>query len=622
MTQQNDNVYANAIPAYLLMRELSGTVPIFGNKKVRIGFFGSGAFVNFQQGYVNIPALPQSKMVPNRIAMELRGYAMHEAAHLLFTDSDVLEFGRTEEEKKDMLLHHTWNAIEDYFIDRNFMTVYPGYRKNNDVLFARTAEQYLQESWPKNPDSAKDLRIIGPVALTWCRSIYFGHITDAPKRALDTLPQALRDRVWGYFWDTEMVSSTQDCLDLARIIVNDIRQNPFDPNNLPQNQQQQQQQQGSRQSQGGSGQQGQGQGKGSGGMGAKGGQTNQQHSGQQQEPTPIDTNNSIDEILKDLGDLSDAQKETDIVTPMWSDKEAEDSNTNTILREEQGYSNYNRIRNNISGTIGQISKVLRRDLKTLTRVRWKGGRSDGILDSKNLHRIFNGNNDIYKRKTQNKSIDTALTLLIDCSGSMDGERIALCQEMAIALEAALHDTPVKTEIIGYTSCSIDEDTMPDDIKAKKEALEQKGESFNLYGTQMIVFKGFNDHRSKLTVTLGNMHEVGMGGTPTGDAISLAGARLLQRKEKRHIMFVLTDGSPDDIERCQESVKALEDCGVVVFGFGIGADAVKHCFNRHAMISEIRELGAIVMSTLSKELIGTAGQRVHSKKLVLPAHIHV
>lgn len=631
MGAQSNFSNGTAMPAYILMRELTGTVPVFGGEKVRIGFFGDGAFVNFKQKYVNLPALPPSKMIPGRIVQEIRGFGMHESAHLLYTDADFMENGRTDEEKQDQLLHETWNAIEDYFIDRNFMSVYPGYHKNLTATFARTAAQYLANTYSKNPDVAKDLRVIGPVALTWFRSIYFGLTTQAPRDALATLPKALYDRVEEHFWTAELVSSTQECFEYAKLIAEDFRTNPHDPQNIPANPQGLQGQNGQGQAgqgQGGQGAQGQGsggtgQGTGQGGSysdslgpGGKGGSAPTKVDAQgRPEPQPISTGRSIDDVLSELGDLSDAQTREISITS-WST--SEEGRASDLIRDNGGHATYNEVRNTVSGTVGTVARVLRRDLQTITQKRWRTGLSDGALDTKILHRAYVGSNELYKRRTQNRSIDTALSILVDCSGSMAGLPITICQEMAVALEAALVNTPVKTEIIGFRSTS-DRD-IPESVKPMIDSLEAQGETYHREDVEMLVFKAFSDGRTKATLGLGNMHHAAGGGTPTGEAIMMAGARLLKRKEGRHVMLVLTDGAPNDNKKCKEAVDSLEKCGVTVFGFGIASDAVKHAFARHTIISEIRELGSIVMGTLSRELIGSASMKPRNI-LRLPSHIY-
>lgn len=628
MNIQRSFAHGTAMPAYILMRELTGTVPVFGGEKVRIGFFGDGAFVNFKQKYVNLPALPPSKMIPGRIVQEIRGFGMHESAHLLFTDNDFMENGRTDEEKQDVLLHETWNAIEDYFIDRNFMSVYPGYHKNLTATFARTAAQYLANTYAKNPDVAKDLRVIGPVALTWFRAVYFGLTTQAPRDALATLPQALYDRVQEHFWATELVASTQDCFEHAKVIAEDFRTNPHDPQNMPLNPQSLQGQGQGAQGQGGQGQAGQGpggQGSGSGqsgsysdslGPGAKGGSAPTKVDAQgRPEPQPISTSRNIDDALRELGDLSDAQTREISITS-WST--SDEGRASDLISAHGGHASYNEVRSTVSGTVGTVARVLRRDLQTVTQRRWRTSLSDGALDTKILHRAYVGSNELYKRRTQNRSIDTALTILVDCSGSMGGLPINICQEMSIALEAALVNTPVKLEIIGFRSTS-DHD-VPDSLKQMIDSLEAQGEQYHREDVEMLVFKSFSDGRTKATLGLGNMHHAAGGGTPTGEAIMMAGARLLKRKEGRHVMLVLTDGAPNDNKKCKEAVDSLEKCGVTVFGFGIASDAVKHAFARHTIISEIRELGSIVMGTLSRELIGSASMKPRNI-LRLPAHIY-
>ena len=92
-------------------------------------------------------------------------------------------------------------------------------------------------------------------------------------------------------------------------------------------------------------------------------------------------------------------------------------------------------------------------------------------------------------------------------------------------------------------------------------------------------------------------------TPTSDAILFTHDRLAQRKERRHVMFVLTDGSADNQPACRKAVQAVEKCGVTVVGIGICTNAVCKSFTNHVVVNSANDLPAIMMKQLSKILIG-------------------
>jgi Mg-chelatase subunit ChlD len=100
----------------------------------------------------------------------------------------------------------------------------------------------------------------------------------------------------------------------------------------------------------------------------------------------------------------------------------------------------------------------------------------------------------------------------------------------------------------------------------------------------------------------------MGGTPTAPAILMAHDRLARRKERRHVLFVLTDGESDDSTVTRAAVKAVEQCGVTVIGIGIGTAAVKREFAHWATIGSAVELPALMLSKLTNIILGEKSKK--------------
>lgn len=607
---------ATGIPAWKLMLELQGTVPTFGGTKVRVGFFGSDAFVDMKRGYVNLPKLPQAMIIPNSIAMEIRGFGMHEASHLLWTDNEFMENGRTPEEKNDRLLHSIWNAIEDFMIERNFLEIYRGAHKNFTATEARCCAGYM-ELYRKVPDVPKDWRAVGSVALTWARSIYFGLQTPSSQDCINTLSPAFQQKLWQWFMMIENVADTQECWELAKVITAEIRANPIDPNDPPSQPLDSNPNYAPR-NKGGSGAGGSagGGGAGSAGGGAKNGGGGKGGTGapgqtSSTEPAPLSPDRSIDEAMAEIGG---ADTETLISSPFVETATAGDPDENPLL-DQAGAAYYTKVRAQTSGIVGTLSNALKRALQTATKTQIQRNRMDGKLDTRRLAKLLMGSNEVYTRRKEGFKIDTALSILVDCSGSMD-ETIGLCQEMAIALDAALAGTPVKVEILGYTTDS--DDKVDDHTKLVVESVKANGGEIDCRAIRIFEFKRFDAPMMVLRQSLGNMHNCATGGTPTGDGIYIALSRLNKRPERRHVMFVLTDGAPDDNDRCKESVKVAEAAGVTVIGFGIQSDSVRRAFTNWILLSDLKDLGAQVIGRIATILF--SDRKKTPVAVRMPSHI--
>ena len=112
------------------------------------------------------------------------------------------------------------------------------------------------------------------------------------------------------------------------------------------------------------------------------------------------------------------------------------------------------LQNKLVGSANVIRRKIERALLAKLNRGWDQGREIGRLDNKRLVSAFNGRPNVYKQQEPIPEMDTALQLVIDCSGSMSGKKIRLAQEVAIALAEAIDKTQVEYEILGFTSHSV------------------------------------------------------------------------------------------------------------------------------------------------------------------------
>ena len=288
-----------------------------------------------------------------------------------------------------------------------------------------------------------------------------------------------------------------------------------------------------------------------------------------------------------------------LTAPVWSSKGK--GPAGDVLNTPTGHATALASVADIGTAVAKTTQELQRALKTLAKDRVKTGRLDGKIDSARMAFAAMGSQEIHRRKVQGLAVDTAVSILVDCSGSMERHRLPICQQMAVMLERALGGTDVVHEILGYTTASL-RDVDPSVLIAQK-AHAQKGRSLDVQPVGMYVYRPFGARQADALTALGGMTDVPTGCTPTGAAILLAHNRLAQRKERRHVLIVLTDGESDDSTATKAAVKAVEACGVTVLGIGIQSKAVAKEFTHHASIDQADELPGLMISTLTKVLLG-------------------
>jgi Mg-chelatase subunit ChlD len=165
---------------------------------------------------------------------------------------------------------------------------------------------------------------------------------------------------------------------------------------------------------------------------------------------------------------------------------------------------------------------------------------------------------LFKRREEVEGIDTAISILIDVSGSMrdDGyDTNALIT--AIALLETLSKAHVATSIITFD-------------------------------TRSSVLKDFNDSPIKAKQDL-HCANFG-GGTNDYFAIRYAHKTLLNRHERRKICFVITDGE-GWVDFARNQVEVGNRLGITTVGVGIGVD-VSDVYDQSVLVTNVKDLGNV------------------------------
>lgn len=579
------------ILAYLLMREITAVTTVIGDKKVHVGFAGNNAFTN--GNYVNLPALPETMEVPLPIAQELRGFGVHEALHIKHTDFQLWTTGCSQAEREDPLFREMWNAIEDYWIEREGLAVYPGMHIDLSRTEERCSGGFLRDVAPQNPALLHDLRAVGPVALTWCRAVYFKLSTSVAADCLALLPQGIRDKVTDWFDLMRSCRSTGDSLAYARMFYGEAIANPSP---APKNR---------------AGQPGNGNGNGAGTGNGAGGMTGPGGVGgtltpQSPRPAVFGTGHNLGGALQSMGiDPTAAPSEIIINdTREFTSTSAISSDAAKAvvdgLNNPEGHVAYNTTRAEIGGAMERAGRALRRSLQAEAKVSWQSGRENGWLDSRLVAEAALGRRNVYRRRHEKKAINTALQLLIDNSGSMDGTNIETCRKIAILISEALLGTPVTFEVLGYTSSS----DASDDANAKVAVLQQRGLAACANVSNIYVYKAFGQPPQKARLSIGNIDRMPSAGTPMAPALLAAFARLNARPEPRKVMFFLGDGAPDDPPRTKAVAKKIQQkCDLI--GFGIRTEALKKYCRKHVYVPSIEVVPDLMMKEVTSLLLGNS-----------------
>ena len=247
------------------------------------------------------------------------------------------------------------------------------------------------------------------------------------------------------------------------------------------------------------------------------------------------------------------------------------------------------INNYITNNAKPMANRLRLKLQTRSRDRYEYGKKKGKLHNGSLHRLISGNDKVaekvFRQRVVSDTTDTAVCLLVDCSGSMSGKKFDMACAGAGSLAEALKPLNIAYSIYGFTNTVADEDPII--------------WLFSEYGErvpQPELVKRFDKAAG------------GLWQNSDGDAIAYATARLGQRKEHRKVLLVLSDGSPAGREHAGDvegytlrTVEHAEKMGVDVYGIGICDSNVTRFYKKNVVVNDLSKLSPTILSIIDRSI---------------------
>lgn len=280
----------------------------------------------------------------------------------------------------------------------------------------------------------------------------------------------------------------------------------------------------------------------------------------------------------------------------------------------------------VAKSTGPLMKDLRRLIAARSQVQRIPGMRRGRLHGPNLHRILSGDDRVFTRKEEAQSLDTAISLLIDCSGSMAGSRMKLAMETAYALGCVLSRLGIQFECLGFTDNYNDPRVTGKSYKNECAKADAVAKIIRAVPIVMPRFKEFSERwvqstQRRFAQVFNNDGGYGcgvpFGSTPEGCGMEFAARRLIRRKEKRKIMIVMTDGEPGGHvfnpqtmndhwaykRQSADMVKAIEAAGVDLVGIGIQHAGPTAYYSNSMVIQTLDEMPKQLLQLLKKFIVG-------------------
>jgi cobalamin biosynthesis protein CobT len=245
-----------------------------------------------------------------------------------------------------------------------------------------------------------------------------------------------------------------------------------------------------------------------------------------------------------------------------------------------------------------FAQQVRRLIQIRAKVQRVYGVKKGKLDQSRLSRIcFNApgfNERVFKNKIENKTLDAAITVLVDKSGSMSGEKDLFAMASTLLVNEVCTTLNIPLEILGFT----------DD-----EVHTAGGREI---APVMYIYKNFSDIKvsdEDLRKYYG-MSSTYMHGNPDAENILWAYDRLVKRKEKKKLLIVMSDGSPaaskggSGIGRYTENViKEIEASkNVEIYGLGLCSDSVEHYYKANSVVNEPQDIPSKLIELIERKIL--------------------
>lgn len=241
----------------------------------------------------------------------------------------------------------------------------------------------------------------------------------------------------------------------------------------------------------------------------------------------------------------------------------------------------------ITSNAKPLANKLRIKLQTRSRDRYEYGKRKGSIHNGSLYRIINDDKPrVFRQRITSNTLDTAVCLLVDCSGSMSGNKFEMACCGAGAFAEALKPMNIPYTVLGFTN---HRDRNDDPIIWV----------FNDFGervTQTELVSRFNTASHTLWENT------------DGDAIAYADRVLSQRKEQRKVLIVLSDGSPAGRTHAghvwaytERVISNVEKRGTNVYGIGICDDSVRYFYKNSEVVMKTSDLTPAILNVLDRSI---------------------
>lgn len=284
--------------------------------------------------------------------------------------------------------------------------------------------------------------------------------------------------------------------------------------------------------------------------------------------------------------------------------------------------------------VGSHTRVMAKEMQRLIAARSltvnQNGLRKGKINASSLHRLSVNDDRVFRKRVEGQSLDVAVTLLIDQSGSMYYQKNQTAIASAYAFADVLDRLKVKNEVIGFTTHSdtsyrrgsgkfphLHDRGLESHAQASHAFARSMGRSPNQVRWEPLLLplvKSFNDRfdvvaRKRLATMYDTSWCERLVQNVDGECLRIAAQRLRSVPAKRHILMVFSDGAPASLmdrtilaTDLHHAVEEISASGVDLIGIGIQDHNAAAYYPKSVIVNSMADLSTVVMTELKKVLI--------------------
>jgi cobalamin biosynthesis protein CobT len=269
--------------------------------------------------------------------------------------------------------------------------------------------------------------------------------------------------------------------------------------------------------------------------------------------------------------------------------------------------------------VGALKTQLSKLLLSVDRVGWNTGATAGRFDVRRTSRLLAGSERVFKERFEVEAVTTAVSIIIDLSGSMtttesygrqdkwvDGTRIGVASQCAYAIASAVERSNCNVEVTGFREC-MNSDSM---FIGKSDGMAGVGGTTQTFkgskGCRMsdvVNVKAFDQRVGPRRKAFELLYHAISGGTPDYHGVRTVVEDMSRRPEQRKVVIVVTDGVGEGQamkQLCQQSEKLF---GVTVLGLGVQTSQweMQGSYTKFACVNDINELTDVAIRQLIDQI---------------------